>query len=55
MHVRSIRIIGTEVFEAASLDPETGRTEITACATVVEEKFPYLPTGVVPLVLDTGL
>jgi hypothetical protein len=33
------RIKGAEVFEGDSSDPETGRTEIIACATVIEEMF----------------
>ncbi len=41
--------------ERASLNPDTGRTKIIACATVIEEMLPHLPMGVEPQVLDFGL
>jgi hypothetical protein len=43
------------VLGQASLDSETGRTKIIACATVIEEMLPHLPPGVDPQVLDFGL
>ncbi len=44
-----------KVLERASLSPDTGRTKVIACATVIEEMLPHLPTGVEPQVLDFGL
>jgi hypothetical protein len=41
--------------ERASLKSDAGRTRIIACATVIEEMLPYLPTGVETEVLDFGL
>jgi hypothetical protein len=39
----------------AGLNPDIGRTRIIACATVVEEMTPLLPSGVETRVLDFGL
>jgi hypothetical protein len=47
--------MGTNMHQEASLDSDTGRTKIIACATVIEEMLPHLPTGVEAQVLDFGL
>jgi hypothetical protein len=47
--------MGAKVLERASLNPDTGRTKVIACATVIEEMLPHLPTGMEPQVLDFGL
>lgn len=43
------------MFERVSLNSNTGRTKIIACATVIEEMLPHLPPGVETQVLDFGL
>jgi hypothetical protein len=55
MYGHNSGIMEARVLGQASLAPETGRTKIIACATVIEEMLPHLATGVEPQVLDFGL
>ncbi len=55
MYVHNSGTMEAETLGRASLDSETGRTKIIACATVIEEMLPHLPAGVDPQVLDFGL
>lgn len=55
MYVHNSHIMSARMLEGASLNAKTGRTKIIACATVIEEMLPHLPTGVEPRVLDFGL
>ncbi|MFN2217399.1 MAG: DUF1638 domain-containing protein [Anaerolineae bacterium] len=48
-------IMGAKMHQGTSLNSNTGHTKIVACATVVEEMLPHLPTGVEAQVLDFGL
>jgi hypothetical protein len=47
--------MGAKMHQRTSLNSDTGRTRIIACATVIEEMLPHLPTGVEAKVLDFGL
>jgi hypothetical protein len=47
--------MGAKMHQGTSLNSDTGRTKIIACATVIEEMLPHLPTGVEAKVLDFGL
>jgi hypothetical protein len=47
--------MGVKILERASLNSDTGRTTIIACATVIEEMLPHLAPGVSYRVLDFGL
>jgi hypothetical protein len=53
--MHNTRIMSAKMLKGPSLNSETGRTKIIACATVIEEMLPHLPTGVEPQVLDFGL
>jgi hypothetical protein len=53
MHNTSI--MDAKTHQGTGLSPDTGRTKIIACATVIEEMTPHLPTGVEAQVLDFGL
>jgi hypothetical protein len=55
MYVHNSGTMEAKTLGQASLDSETGRTKIIACATVIEEMLPHLPAGVEPQVLDFGL
>jgi hypothetical protein len=53
--MHNIGIMGAKMLERPSLNSDTGRTKVIACATVIEEMLPHLPTGVETQVLDFGL
>jgi len=47
--------MGSKMLDRASHDSDMRRTQVIACATVIEEMLPYLPLGVAYQVLDFGL
>ncbi len=55
MRVHNGDIMVSKLPRSASAAPTAGRTIVIACATVIEEMLPHLPSGVESQVLDFGL